>query len=528
MKIKTSFGLVRSVVAIGAAMAMAASLVGCGGSSSDGSGAGSTVDRDATLRISYQVTQTLSPFQEPSPGALLIATWPVYDRLIQVGPEFTYDPMLATSWEFSPDGMSLTVELRDDVTFSDGERFDAAAVKANLDSYSGAKGTALQGAVALAGITNISVVDDFTVKIDLAKPSNVVLAVLASQLSGIMISPKALDNKDLSSHPVGTGAYVIDSFQPGQKVIYKRRTDEGGIWDDKTGKSAAVQILNFESADAQTNALKSGQVDLTVWSQGVERFQSELDSGKLVHTSSLGPNLIGINFNRTVKPFDNMLVRQAVNHAVDRDAIIDGFLKGSEARVQPWSSSLIGFDESREDAYSFDPAKAKELLAEAGYPDGLDGGEFLVPEAGALPKVAEVVQANLADVGIKIEVRKMDVYGLITAWSKANASAEVMYMNLDGINPYSWLQRLFVNPLWVPGGPDPAMATLIEGTDDSQITEEQRAEKVGKAIDYATENATYSPLWQAAVESVQSSKVKGDPASNNGGVTDFRNAYLVK
>ncbi|GIH68069.1 hypothetical protein Mth01_03220 [Sphaerimonospora thailandensis] len=528
----------RVVIAVCAALATGTLLAGCGGASSSSSsssssaatGGGDTVDGTATLDIAMPVAQSLDPRQAPEPGQLLISAWPVYDRLIQVGPDARYQPMLATKWEFSSDGTTLTLTLRQGVTFSDGTPFDAEAVKANLDAYQKADKTAVQAS--LADVAGVTVLSGDTVELQLKKASTTVLSALSSTLSGIMVSPKALNSPDLAGHPVGTGAYVIESFKPGQSVVYKRRTDEGGIWDPKTGKPAEVAITSYSSSEAMENAVKSGQADVITWSAGDKKpFQSQLDSGQLqAHVLTQSTNTVGLNIKPSVKPYDDVKVRQAINHAINRQAIVEALQPANRPRVQPWPEQLPGFDSAREGAYPYDPAKAKELLAQAGHPDGFDGGEMLVAQVPGFSAVAEAVQADLAAVGIKIQVRVMDIYSLVTEWAKAPNPLELMYMNTSSIDAYSWLQRLFVNPLWRPAGADPELVKLTEGVDDPALTDEQRAEKVGRAVAYATDNALYAPLWQGSGGYVATGKVRGldDVASVHGGVADLRNTYLAQ
>ncbi|GIH68082.1 ABC transporter substrate-binding protein [Sphaerimonospora thailandensis] len=523
----------RGAIALCAALATATLLAGCGGASSSSTAAtgsgGDTVDGNATLDIGMPVPQSLDPRQAPEPTQLTIGTWPVYDRLLQVGPNAQYEPMLATKWEFSPDGTTLTLTLRQGVTFSDGAPFDAEAVKANLEFSQKADKTAVQAY--LADVAGVKVVSADTVELQLKKASTTVLSALASTLGGIMISPKALNNPDLATHPVGTGAYVIESFKPGQSVVYKRRTDEGGIWDPKTGKPAEVTITAYSSLEAMDNAVKSGQADIVTWEGHKQPYQAQLDSGRLqTQPLSQALNMVGLNIKPSVKPYDDVKVRQAINHAINRQAIVDALQPVTTPRVQPWPEQLPGFDAARESAYAYDPDKAKQLLAEAGHPDGFDGGEMLVAQTGALPAVAQAVQADLAAVGIKIQLRSLDVYAMVTGWAKAPNPIQLMYMTLPSIDPYSWLQRLFVNPIYRPTGADPELVKLIEGVDDPSLTDEQRAAKVGEAISYATDNALYAPLLQGIGGYVADGKVRGldDFASVNGGVADFRNTYLVK
>ncbi|TYL55891.1 hypothetical protein FXB39_01430 [Nocardioides sp. BGMRC 2183] len=523
MRWSTRANRARRLAAVMTAVATATVLAGCGGgSSSDGGGA------ESGLRIAYPLAKSLDPHQAAEPIQMLIATWPVYDRLIQINPDSEYEPMLATEWEFSGDGKTLTLELRDDVTFTDGVAFDAEAVKANLDDFRAAEGTALQAN--LANVSEVTVVDDDTVEIGLAEPSTEILSTLASGLGGAMISPKALESGDLATTPVGTGAYEVESFTPGQEVVYTRRTDEGGIWDDKTGKPAKVSITNMDP-DAQINALKSGQIDLAGWSQVTDPFQTQLDSGQLDYTTIEGAlTMVGVNFNRTMKPFDDPLVREAVNYAIDRESIVEAFQPDAQPRVQPWPDGISGFDEGRESEYSYDPEKAKSLLAQAGYADGIDAGEMLVAQSGALPAAAETIQSSLADVGIDLKLRNVDVFTLVTAWAESKANAQLMYMSVPSLDPYTWLQRLFGNPMFTPGGPDQEMTKLMAGLDDPGLSEEERAERAGEAVQYALDESYYGMVYQGSGGLVSAPSVKGldDLASVSGGVVDLRNTYLEK
>ncbi|WP_141013016.1 ABC transporter substrate-binding protein [Nocardioides sambongensis] len=507
---------------------MTATLAACGGASGDSSSSG-TVDPDGELRVNYPLGQTLDPHMAPEPAQLTIATWPVYDRLLQVAPDASYQPMLATEWSFSKDGKTLTLELRDDVTFSDGTPFDAAAVKANLEDSLAAEGTALQANV--ASIASVDVVDSDTVEIGLLKPTTTILNALASPMGGSMISPKALKGGDLATEPVGTGAYVIDSFVPGDEVVYTRRTDEGGIWDDKTGKPATISIKAMDP-DAAVNALKSGQLNVMAWSGPLDQVQPQIDSGQITHTVLDGAlPMLGIAFNQTMAPFDDPDVRKAVNLAIDRETIVGAFNPDNPARVQPWPEGVSGFDEAREDVYAYDPEAAKDLLAQAGHPDGLDAGELLVAQSSGIPEAAEAIQADLAKVGIDVKLRVVDIFSLIGEWAQGKSTAELMYMSVPTIDPYMWAQRLFVNPAWVPGGPDTTMAGLAEADlDDPSLSAEDLEAKADAVVDYATDQALYAPLYQGSGSVLAAPTVGGmdDLASFNGGPVDLRNAYVTE
>lgn len=519
--------LQRTIACLAASVA-ATVMTGCGSSSGDGVESGAT-DTGATLRIAYPVLGSLDPSKSPEPAGLAISLWPVYDRLIRVGADSKYEPMLATKWDFSGDGRSLTLGLRTGVTFSDGAPFDAEAVKANLDFAKNADKSQLQ--LNVANIREVSVVDPSTVRLSLHKPTTAILSTLSSFLGGAMISPKALTSGELDTKPVGTGAYVVSSFKPGQRVTYTRRSDAKGVWDSRTGKPAGVHIVTMDQ-DAKSNALSSGQIDLAAWSAGTEQVATLLDSGKLKYQPFRGAlTMQGIYFNKTMKPFDNLLVRQAVNHAIDRKKITTAlYPPGNTTRVQPWPAGLPGFESSREDTYRHDPVKARELLKSAGYPNGVDAGEMLVNNQGSTPVAAQAVQADLAEVGIKIKLRNMTPFAINTAWSEGQVAAEYHFLTVPSVDPHFLLNHLYANRLWMIGGPSAEMAALIAATDDHAAQPQEMSARVGKAVQLATEQALYAPIEQGVGGSVSSSKVAGLDTLDGGyaGPPDFRYLYLTK
>lgn len=515
-------------MAAAAGLSLALLMTGCG--STKGSNEGPDApDREATLRLGVVVTKTLDPADVPEAGQSLIATWPVYDRLLTLTESGEYAPMLATEWAFSGDGKTLSLTLREGVTFSNGEKFDAAAVKANLDRYRTGASAAAQ---LTAPIDQVEVLDEQHVALRLKSPSRTVLNALAASTGGAMIAPKALAGNQLATHPVGTGAYVLESYQPGQQVVYKRRTDAGGIWDAKTGTSARIKLTTYP-AEAGLNALRGSQIDATNASTDTANaMRAELDSGRLVlRRLPANMGIVSVFMNRTSGPLADVRVRQAVNHAIDRESLVKAFADGASPRTQALPKGIVGFDDKLEKAYPYDPAKAKQLLAEAGYAKGVDLGEFLVGQSGAIPEASQAIQAQLAEVGIKMTLRARDILQLITDYSKTNAAGMVTYISTPSIEAATWMHRLYVNPVWSPAGPPAAMKPLLEGLDDARLSDEERAAKAIKVNEFAVEQALYAPLWQGNAGWVMSSKLRpGKPGELPNGVfiPDFRYLYLTK
>ena len=513
---------------LGALLATGALLLSACGTAATSSGSGE-INRDATLRLTYTGVQSLDPAKTPGSTAMLSNTWPAYDRLIQISEDGQYLPMLATKWTFSPDGKTLRLDLRKDVTFSDGTPFTAETVKANIARYQ--VEPVSKGATAI--IAGVEVVDEHTVNLRLAAPSRAVLGALTAAAPGIMISEKALTSPDLGTKPVGSGAWVVDSFRPGEQVTYKRRTDKGGIWDSKTGKVARVEIA-VRSTPSAYAAIRSGQVDVVLSNGDVNELKSGIDGGTLkVRPLKNASTTAALYLNQTMKPFDDVRVRQAVNYAINRKPLVEALVPTTTARVQPMASMVNGFEETLEQTYSYDPAKAKQLLAEAGYAKGVKAGTFYVANYEPFPEAAQIVQADLAEVGITIDLELYDIRQLSSGtYAEAKRPGAFMFMSYPGLEPGVALKWFLDNPLTMPGGVPERIVKQIATIDDSTATDEERASRARPVVKWAVDNALYAPMWQGVPGWVMTDKVHGVEAGKAFlaplGGQDFRYAWMSK
>ncbi|WP_240044207.1 ABC transporter substrate-binding protein [Nocardioides albidus] len=437
--------------------------------------------------------------------------------------------MLATKWTFSEDGRTLRLDLRDDVTFTDGTPFTSATVKANIERYQAAEVSAQATAI----IDHVEIVDEHTADLVLTAPSRAVLAGISSAAPGIMISEQALDNPDLATHPVGSGAWEIESFRPMEQVVYKRRTDEGGIWDPESGKVAKVEIA-VRTTDAAYSAIRSGQADVVLSNGDVNELQSAIDQGTLVQRPLVNSSTTVTMFlNQTVEPFDDVRVRRAVNLAINRRPLVEALVPTTSPRVQPMASAINGFDESLESAYDFDPEKAKELLAQAGHPDGVDAGTFYVGNYEPIPKAAQIVQSDLADVGIDIDLELYDVRQLSSGvYGKSDRPGAFMFLAYPGVEPGAALRFFLDNPLNMPGGVPQDVVDRIGAIDDSTATEDQRAERTRAVTGWAVDQAMFAPLYQGVPGWVMTDKVHGVEEGKAFlaplGGQDLRHAWISK
>lgn len=390
----------RWLVSLLAVLALALSACGSG-SAADTAGSGE-IDPNGTFRYVFvQNPSTFDPHESANPWDMIFFRL-VYDQLITTDENDELAPMLATSWEFVDDETALVLELRDDVTFIDGEKFDASVVKANLERAKTLETGTLRGY--LERIESVEVVDTYTVRINLDGPGGDLPNLLTGR-AGSMISPAALDNPDLDQKPVGSGMATLVEYIPGQVSRYDRNP---GYWDPDAAKAAHYEIYVQTSATTRFNMLMTGQAELTYLdpSQAVQAKASGLNTAP-----SKSESIMSMYMNTGKPPFDDIRVRQAMEHAVDRRAIVDGVFFGigePVAQYLPPDHWANNPDVSPDDPrYNYDPDKARALLAEAGYPDGVDF-EMLVPSLDDHRAVATALVPMLAEVGLRANLRVVE------------------------------------------------------------------------------------------------------------------------
>jgi peptide/nickel transport system substrate-binding protein len=359
------------------------------------------VDPDGAIRFAY----TLSPSQGLDPHKTSLSqdtVWlaPLYDPLIIEMPDASLVPGLATAWEFVDDNTALVLELREGVTFHDGAAFDAEAVKLNLERAKTVEGSAV--APLLAAIDTVEVVDPMTVRLNLNAPAATLPRILADR-PGMMISPTAMDDPNLPSNPVGAGMFRIEEYRTGDRAIMVRFED---YWNPDWVKLARLEIVAQAEALTRLNGLRSGEVELALLDG--QTFEDAEGAGLATEQFFTTTNQ-HLQFNRTRAEFDNKLVRQAMNYAIDRQAIVDVAYNGyGHASSQFYSPDFApGYVEGMDDYYPYDPDKARELLAEAGLEDGFSF-DLLVPNLTFSQAVAQIAQAQYAEVGITVNFIPVD------------------------------------------------------------------------------------------------------------------------
>lgn len=349
------------------------------------------------------------------------ALLPMFDGLVEK--DWTADadyppivPGLATSWSVSPDGKTYTFNLRKGVKFHDGTPFNAAAADFNFQRMTNAEfkyydpqvGSAAQGV--LKGLKGSQVVDEYTFQVALSEPNTGFIEALASLPNYYMMSPAAFEKygKDgIGQHAVGTGPFKLVEWVRGQRTVMARNDD---YWGKKPYVDQMIYRPILEPA-ARAAALKAGEVQIA-WDLPVDQVDSfKTDPRFQVFLRGIPATKV-IECWQKSGPFSDIKVRKAVNMAIDRETLANVVLKGTAVpATQLYGIGSASYDKSLPVFEKYDPEGAKKLLAQTKYPNGFDFYVITSPEnepvAGAL-QAYEFVQANLLDIGVKMDIRVRD------------------------------------------------------------------------------------------------------------------------
>ncbi|MET3698751.1 peptide/nickel transport system substrate-binding protein [Bacillus oleivorans] len=328
----------------------------------------------------------------------------IYETLVEFGPQDTeLYPGLATEWTPSDDGLTYTLKLREGVKFHDGTDFNADAVVYNFERWkAGSKEQFYYYNSQFSGIIDtVTAVDPYTVEFKLTRPLAPFLKNLAMSPFAIA-SPTAIEEHGdkFTENPVGTGPYIFQEWKRNDRITIVKNEN---YWDSEFPKLETIIFRSIPDNSARVNALMSGEVDLIDGVNYSDMPQIEANPDLQVFNRP-SMNIAYLGLTATREPFNNKLVRQAINHAIDKEAIIAAFYEGAaQPAVNPMPPVIAGYNDEIA-GYEYDPEKAKQLLAEAGFADGFEMELWAMPVPRPyMPngqKVAEAIQANLADVGI--------------------------------------------------------------------------------------------------------------------------------
>jgi peptide/nickel transport system substrate-binding protein len=488
--------------AAAAALILSASLAltACGGGAP---GAGGTGGAAATTTLTLGTLQDVRSWDpaQAHVGHVLQPYQAVYDSLLLRGPDGKLSPMLATAWKYNATNTVLTVDLRTDVTFSDGAKFDAAAAKANLDHFKTANGPQM---AQLTAVSDIKVVDADTIDINLAMPDPS-LEYYLSQAAGLMGSPMALGTEGIKTEPVGSGPYVMDkaaSVKDSQTVFNARKD----YWNKDLQKFQKVTFKILTDLTARTNALVSGQIDATILDPKTGK-QAEGAKMKLAASEVDWQGLLLLDRDGAKNPaLKDVRERQAINYAFDRKTILDQVMLGQGTPTsQPFGKQSGAWLEELENKYPYDPAKAKALLKEAGYETGL---VLQVPGVPGFETQMAVLKQQLADIGVTLEVG-----AVITNTYTADIAAQKftsMYFSLFQGEPWVAINQIVsTKALYNPfKNTSSELQAKIDAVQNGGTDANKRAQEVNR---YLVEQAWFAPLFRVNQMYYHNSKIDVTP-----------------
>lgn len=524
-------------------------LVGCSyggdGNENGGNDGNGNTESEATrggkVSIPIVADPTFNPWHPNAFAESNVVNRVLFDGLTKPGEDLVPSPNLAKEWETSEDGLEWTFYLQEDVKWHDGEAFTAEDVAFTFNEIALNDEMGANNASYFTEVNEVEVVDEHTVKFILDSP----LAALPAYLSfNTEIIPKHIfegeDPWELTSfnkqNPVGTGAFKLKNYTSGQSVVLER-------YDDYHGETALLDEVEYKVLpDANTHIAQILSGELSIFSlddlASIDRIEAADNVSVYARET---PRFFWIILNQEVEQFQDKQLRQAILHAIDRQNIIDTVLKGygtiADAGIAPALEEYYTDDVTR---YEYDPDKAIELLAEAGYTDSDGDGildndgeplsiDFEVGIQGDLEAVAQMVQQYLIAVGIDVNLNMTEWNSMIQEvvvnrdyemslnWWRYPADPDLSaYMHSDSVQGNN-----------IPMYQNPELDELLEaGAQTADIDE--RKEIYIEAQKLMAEELPYLFLWYPQEAQVRINELQGVPDLAFGDALHYINEWYLE
>ena len=456
--------------------------------------AGSAMAQPSERRISVALEP---PALDPTAGAAeaidIVVYQNVFEGLTRIDQTGGVQPGLASDWTISDDGLTYTFKLQDGVTFHDGTAFDAEDVKFTFDRILSEDSVNAHKEF-YTPITSVTVIDPLTVEMTL---DHVVGRFLFDLGRGdaVIVAPESAENN--ANEPIGTGPFAFVQWDKGSRVVLEAY---GPYWGEPVHLTKASYLFIGDTATI-TNALLAGDIDGTnnFAAEALPVFEGNPQFKVLVGTTE-GETILTTNNKRP--PFDNLKVRQAMAHALDRQAIIDGATYGYGAPIGAPFAPHNPYYVDLTNTYPFDLEAAKALLAEAGFPDGFSATLKLPPVAYARLS-GQIIASQFAAVGIKIELINVD-------WAQW---IEDVFSNKDyDLTIISHVEPFdignYANPDYYYGYDNPDFQALIETLNGTTDEAERKALAI-QAQTILADDAVNGYLFELAQTGVWNAKLTG-------------------
>ena len=438
---------------------------------------------------------SLDPTMAPAAAIGEVVHYNILEGLTKINVDGTISPLLAESWKMDADGKAYTFKLRKGVKFQDGTDFDSAAVKFSFDRAKDPKSTNKAKGAVFNNISHIATPDAHTVVLVLNNPDGNFLFRMGEN-TAVILHPDSAGSA--ATKPIGTGPYKLDSWAKGTAVTLSKWD---GFRDANAIKLKKVTFRFINDSAAQVAALLAGDID------GMPRFQSpqslkqfQADKRFVVEMgSTAGKGIMTIN-NRK-KPFDDVRVRRALSHAVDKKAFIDGVFEGL---AKPIGSHMAPTDAGYVELsglYAYDPEKAKALLKEAGVQTPLNVTLTLPPPPYAR-KGGEILAAQLAKVGIVAKIENVEWAQWLGGTFKGNFDLTV----INHVEPLDYMNYANAQYYW---GYDSKAFRDLAAKHSSTTAAKERTQLFGDMQRMIAKDAVNVFLFNASNTAVYRKGLKG-------------------
>ncbi len=330
------------------------------------------------------------------------------DKLVDIDEKLAIVPQLATSWDWSVDGRTLTMKLRSDVVFHDGERFDGAAVKYNIERHRNMAGSNRRGE--LAPVASVDVVDPTTVRFNLSTPFSPLLAQLADR-AGMMVSPKAAqaEGERFGTKPVCSGPFRFVERVAQDRIVFERFAQ---YWNKDAIHFDEVVYTPIPDATVRLANLRSGQLDFIerVAASDIGRIEAE-KKFKVAHITEIGYQGLTINLGKSDLAQKNPLgrdarVREALELSLDRQGLVQVVMDNEATVGNQWVSPTNAYYAKNVPVPKRDIARAKALLKEAGVPN--PAFTLVAPTTSEAQRLALVIQAMTREAGFDVRIQSTE------------------------------------------------------------------------------------------------------------------------
>ncbi|MGI6040367.1 MAG: ABC transporter substrate-binding protein [Eubacteriales bacterium] len=425
----------------------------------------------------------------------------IHDRLVTRDYEFGYKPGLAERWDVSDDGLVWTFHLRKDVKFHDDKEFKAEDVKWTIDTIKDPNtGSPFSGD--LEAIKEVNIVDEHTVDVVLNYPFPNLLYNLSGTASGIHpANAYETYGDDYGKRVViGTGPYKLEEWTPGDKTVLVKNEDYkwGPEWMSNRGPALIDKIVLKIIPDENSRMMELEVGGIHILRNVPETYVEKLEKNDDITIYSEPATKLGYLAYATDKePFTDVRVRRAINHALNREEIIQFVLRGIGEEAYGYLPPALTdeyLEESEELAYKYDPEKAKQLLAEAGYPDGLEL-TLSADNSSKSSKLAEIIQVQLKEVNIDAKIQLYDSAGYADMLREGKQELFIREYSWSNADIIDWflLSSRFPYPnhsRWVDEKSDELITYAAQ-----RPTWDERAEAYKEVQRYLIDEAVWAPIY---------------------------------